>query len=427
MSNVFIFDIDSSKLTAEGYAMLQSLYSRSHKSVLENIKVVEERGSDKFLDDYLINYNHKSIADCATTTIFIENISFLATKVVQDNMLYNGQESSSRYLNYNNNQVYINNEITTMLMTFYKNSYTDTYDHILNQIGDEKAAKTLTFDVLRGFLPLGCKTQLSWNTTLRQAYDNTLRMRTHPLMEVRDIGHNIFSELKAKYQHSFTYKTTPEQLNYLEELALNCSFDKVIPRYDNHNHLNFSNLNMSDLKDNLELLISRPRGTEVSKYFNKFGTIDIFYTLDYGSFRDLQRHRNGYQNLPLVNGKYGFNTDYLEFLPEYLKYEAYILLDTVYDLIKKSDFWSDINKQYLYPMITNVKCKYTCTLPQLIYILELRSQETVHFSLRKLVLELIKEFKKEFPNFNLYVNESDYKTISIKRGYQDIIKKTTNS
>jgi hypothetical protein len=58
----------------EVIAMLQALYSRSPKSVKEHLNVVGKKGPEGFMSTYYVEYGHKSIGDCGTTTLFIENV-----------------------------------------------------------------------------------------------------------------------------------------------------------------------------------------------------------------------------------------------------------------------------------------------------------------------------------------------------------------
>src|SRR3990172_488793 len=85
-------------LNPEDVAMLQALYSRSAESVDVHLEKVKQSGSGKFMASYYVGYGHKSIADTGSTTLFIEDVSLLAAKAVQDWPLYNGQETSTRYI-----------------------------------------------------------------------------------------------------------------------------------------------------------------------------------------------------------------------------------------------------------------------------------------------------------------------------------------
>ncbi|MCI5138224.1 MAG: hypothetical protein D3922_07370, partial [Candidatus Electrothrix sp. AR1] len=93
MMKIFIND----EFDPESSAMMQALYSRSSSSVENHIEQVRKTGSSNFMKSYYVGYGHASIGDCGTTTLFIESVSILAAKAIQDNPLYSGQETSTRY------------------------------------------------------------------------------------------------------------------------------------------------------------------------------------------------------------------------------------------------------------------------------------------------------------------------------------------
>ena len=84
----------------EAEAMLQALHSRSVGGIREHLKILAERGAEKFMSSFYVGYGHKSIGDCGTPTIFIEGVSMLAAKAIQDWELYSGQEASTRYIDF---------------------------------------------------------------------------------------------------------------------------------------------------------------------------------------------------------------------------------------------------------------------------------------------------------------------------------------
>jgi len=85
-------------LSPEDVAMLQALHSRSSRGIHGHLEALAKRGSGNFMDTYYIGYGDKSIGDCGTTTIFIEGVSMLVAKAIQDWSLYSGQEASTRYI-----------------------------------------------------------------------------------------------------------------------------------------------------------------------------------------------------------------------------------------------------------------------------------------------------------------------------------------
>src|SRR5579862_1764173 len=85
-------------LHPEDLAMLQALYSRSFESAEVHIRKILDGGSGKFMNKFYVGFNHKSIADCGSTTFFLEGVSMFTAKAVQDWPLYAGQETSTRYI-----------------------------------------------------------------------------------------------------------------------------------------------------------------------------------------------------------------------------------------------------------------------------------------------------------------------------------------
>ncbi|HEX2614904.1 MAG TPA: hypothetical protein VHL10_05375, partial [Nitrososphaera sp.] len=87
-------------IRADAEAMLQALHSRSIGGIDSHFLKLEKRGAKEFMETYYVGYGDKSIGDCGTVTVFIEGVSMLAAKAIQDSQLYNGQESSTRYIDF---------------------------------------------------------------------------------------------------------------------------------------------------------------------------------------------------------------------------------------------------------------------------------------------------------------------------------------
>ena len=222
---IFIYD----EFNPEDTAMMQALYSRSAESVTVHADKVKQSGSGKFMEKYYVGYGHASIADCGSTTIFIEGVSMLVAKAVQDWPLYSGQETSSRYIDMSR-QAIIDPVGTSMSratldkwMAFYTGSQAAVGEHLRvkyprrkdeDEAVYEQAIKARTFDILRGFLPAGVTTQLSWHTNLRQAHDKLAFLHHWPLPEVRAVADGIHNLLRARYGHSFSHKVDENQEQY---------------------------------------------------------------------------------------------------------------------------------------------------------------------------------------------------------------------
>jgi thymidylate synthase ThyX len=419
--------------TPEDNAMLQALYSRSAASVTEHLEKVKKAGSGKFMESFYVGYGHGSIGDCGSTTIFIENVSILAAKAIQDWRLYNGQETSTRYIDMakqpirdplNTNE---SKEIIKAWMDFYISSQEKVKEHLRathprleneEEKTYERAVNARVFDILRAFLPAGIATQLSWHTNLRQAADRLALLRHHPLSEVKNIAEEILTKLKEKYPSSFSHKLYESQEAYRDELSKDYSY------YLNSQSPVFAfktNINSEDLKPFEKILSERPIKTNLPSFLDELGGCWCDYLIDFGSSRDLQRHRNGVFRMPLATTKFGFHQWYLDQLPAVLKTEAEKLIAQQTERIEKLSC-DDETKQYFVSLGYLVSCRMYFSLPGLLYMIELRSDTTVHPTIRPIMAKIDHELSQRFPKLALHtnLNESDW---DIRRGKQTIEQK----
>ncbi len=418
--------------------MLQALYSRSGDSAREHLKMVKERGSAKFMESYYVGYGHASIGDCGTTTLFVEGLSILACKAVQDNPLYSGQESSTRYIDFSKQAIIdpINTPesqaILQKWMDFYLSSLAPLEAHLKERFpmgeGEKErvwdtAIKARGFDILRGFLPAGITSQLAWSTNLRQAADKLHLMRHHPLAEVRDIADGCLAELRKHYPASFGHKDYPATEAYLAKTAAKTNYLAADFFPDDQPDLEFSSTvdNAKLEAAELDAIEGRPAKTNLPRYLEGYGQYTCTFDLDYGSYRDLQRHRNGICRIPLLTGERGFHEWYLDELPQDLRAQAQVLVDEQYAAIAAMDARAE-DKQYLYPLGAKVRCQTVYTLPQRIYVIELRSQNTVHSTLREVTHWMHAEMTARHPRLTLHTDLEPCK-FDVKRGTQTIVKR----
>lgn len=449
MSEAKIKIVDDQK--PEDVAMLQALYSRSPASVDDHLKKVGKVGSGNFMDKYYIGYGHKSIGDCGTTTIFIEGVTMLTAKAIQDWPLYSGQEASTRYMDFSEAEFsdplektgsVKGVEIQERWRGFYLGASPVVRDHIrkrfpINKGEDkkvyERAVNARCFDILRSFLPAGAMTNLSWHTNLRQAGDQLSWLKMHPDPNVSAAAYRIWEGLIEKYPHSF--KNRADQEVFRAEVMrdhhfLNLDQDRNPGTVHIEGELYADDVPVTSASFNqhamsssdIEILKLRPRGADAPRYLSDLGNIQSTFALDFGSYRDLQRHRNGTIRMPLLTTGLGFNSWYLEQLPTALRKQADGLIDSQTESIDGLDCDPFVRQNYI-AMGFNVPCKVTQNLPAFMYRIELRSSKSVHPSLRRIVHGEIKQFRSLFPDVPLYVDE-DQDSWSVRRGSQTIEEKS---
>jgi thymidylate synthase ThyX len=462
MSDIFVIDDQH----PEDLAMLQALYSRSPASVVLHLEKLKKSNSGKFMDQYYVGYGHASIGDCGATTVFIEQVSMLVAKAVQDNPLYNGQEASTRYLDFSKQSLIdpYNNPASAAIQSRWMEIYNHTLPLLAESLKKQhpfdpteyksekvwsNALLARAFDISRALLPIGTTTLLSWTTSLRAARDNLRRLKHHPLPEVREAAHKIFAEVLKKYQHSFTGNEmdaaeSPRD-TYAEQFALRDHFssaDDIKAQFaltpDDMKRAACGDIvtrnQAIDLeglrKHEAETLSARPEHVPLPWRLESYGRYNFLFLLDFGSFRDIQRHRNGVCRIPLIDGRFGLNPWYLQQFAEHLTPAdaAHLTQDiatqfaAIVDLPKHGVPVTPALNQYLFPMGTQALVHASYSVPQTVYVGELRSGKTVHPSLRPIAQKMLEILEHDIPGMALY-GDRDEESWSAKRGEQTIASK----
>lgn len=423
-------------LTAEALAMLQALHSRSTGGVDEHLKILAEKGADKFMSTYYVGYGHKSIGDCGMAVVFIEGVSMLAAKAIQDYKLYNGQEASTRYIDFAG-QLFINpigtdtgNTILESWRAFYLKAVEEMKVELKKRypLGEgekevtyDKAIAARAFDITRGFLPAGASTNLAWTGTLRQFADRIAHLRHHPLPEVQEIAQvledgmitaypNSFSVEKQRYEATETYVAETMNQYYYHDAR---SPEIEIVR---------DSIDVEGLAPYRALLTNRPAKTELPKWLGVYGEVALAFTLDFGSFRDIQRHRAVTQRMPLLTADIGFNPWYLEQLTPELRTEASTLIAE--QKIAIESLTSDKNiRQYYLPMGYNISNYLSGDLPALVYLIEIRATSLVHPTLATKAGIMASLLQEKYSDAGLTFHlDPDPGRFNIKRGEHDITK-----
>ncbi len=420
-------------ITPESEAMLQALHSRSIGGIKSHLEVLAKKGPEKFMSTFYVGYGHKSIGDCGTCTLFIEGVSMLVAKALQDWPLYSGQEASTRYIDFAN-QPFIDpantpqsKNILETWRTFYMKGLQalaeDLPKRFPKQDGEDekiymKAIMARAFDIMRSFLPSGASTNLAWHTNFRQAADHILRLRHHPLTEVRDIAKTIEDVLKEAFPSSFGHKLYDATENYNSEWMKNDYYFTKVKGVDFE--LTRNAVDTEALSEYKHILETRPQKTELPKELRECGEVQFEFLLDFGSFRDIQRHRAIGQRMPLVTTDHGFESWYLDELPSEIRIEAEKLLASQKKATEDLGL-SIFDMQYYIPMGYKLPNRITGSLPHLLYLSELRATRFVHPTLRKRAIQIAHTLERTFKDQGLVVHlDQDPDRFDIKRGEHDI-------
>jgi thymidylate synthase ThyX len=430
-------------LPPETIAMLQALYSRSPKSIKARLaQLVSPEQVATFMSKFYVGYNHKSIGDCGTTTLFIEGVSMLDAKAIQDNALYSGQEVSTRFVNFEG--IEFDDPISDLsrfhvdCMAFYHRALPVMVEHFRElypaKDGEspddyERAIRARAFDVMRGFIPAGAHTSLSWHTNLRQAGDALNWLLAHPNRGTRLVANRMANALKEKYPSSFN--SPREGADFVWRDGLMESGYLLRPPSFVHSpvSLHISGPTSAYSLNVVKAINQRPWRGELPRWMAPGAFVHTKLLLDFGSFRDLQRHRAGVIRMPLLTTALNFHPWYLEQLAPSLQSEANELLLDVERGIREylsgaGDYADDVLVQNYIPMGYVIYTEVVQSLAAWLYRVELRSGQTIHPTLRSAIHQEIHQFHA-LTNEKMRIDaDMSPDEFSIRRGKQTILEKT---
>lgn len=367
--------------SAMNQAVVQALYSRDPQPIDSAEKLL--RGdAGNFLEKYYVGYGHASIGELARFTVCVENVPMWVAKLIQHHKLYRGTEASTRFIDFSTAPFYEatadDSTAVSDWRAFYLQSLEAVREHLAKRFKlnravarEESAVRAATFDVLRGFLPMGAMTSLSWDTDLRTAGEHIARLRQY---------HDM-TRLRGRA------KNAAMLVNVIANLtsAIGDAFGKAfhIPRIP-HSPIQV----FEDPFEPGARVHPMSRCTEGD-------FIEWEDKLDFASWRDLQRHRPFAATFPDLiqleeslaiwtweRGKVKqttFEEWYLTQLPEQVRQRAVEMLHKLCNM--------DISFNAL-PMCWKVPFRMAGTAENFQYMLRLRTGEKVHPTLRRLMQRL---------------------------------------
>ena len=316
-------------------------------------KIAAELNADssrKFHEKWVVGYGHSSVAEHAVLSIALENISILATKVIEDNRLASFTEKSTRYQVFDKEHYYKPNLNPKMKKLYEATSdfIMNTYTKLLPKMTEffrkkfpeakEIEIKNLTCDVMRYFLPVSSLTNMGMTINARNLEWGIVKLLTHPIKEIQEIGEEI-KEAALKITPTLIKYTKPSE--YLNET--NKSLEKLSEKIGNNienkegvtlveydkdaeNKLlaallyRNSKLPYAQIKEKIKSMTKEEKEQIIDEALKRLDKFDkplrelehIYYTfdvlMDYGGFRDVQRHRIATQTNQDFTVEHGYET-----------------------------------------------------------------------------------------------------------------------
>lgn len=466
-----------SGLPEEVIAVLFAYYSRSRDDLRTNLarlladqelevappaagaRTSVDLATDKaraFHEKWVVGYGHASVAEHAVVHLAIENVSIVASKVIEDLRLGSFTEKSTRYVVFDSRSYVEPPGLSPDMAARYRGiveglftAYLDLMPRVTAALGARiprapgqseaahaQAIRAQACDLLRGLLPAGTRTNLGLTANARALSMLLTKMLSHPLGEVvsvaqamhraalhvtptllkhatenpyrqgiqravGDVLKTIYTPPKAGGTSTMVL-TQPVRLvrhdkDALERVALALVYDGS----DSQSHASglidgLRHATAAELTDILHAAFAArgphdppPRALEAS-------TVTFELMLDFGAYRDLQRHRMLTPATQRLTCHLGFETP-SELADLGLSDAYHLALLGSYDSWQKLEAAHPLEAQYAVPLAHRIRTLWTLNLRELFHVVELRSGKQGHPSYRRIAQAMYRTASNAMP------------------------------
>ena len=412
-----------------------------------------------FHERWVVGYGHASVAEHAVAHVALEDVSILASKAVEDSRLASYTEKSTRYVEFQR-RYHMDESLPPPARALYRNTVEglfEAYSRLLPRVTDQVMATTdagrfktergfrsscraQACDVLRYLLPAATHTNIGLTANARTLEMMISRLLSHPLAECRLLGERLREQVTLviptllKYARPSAYRTeTPPAMR---EEALRClppsepppepPLVRLIPPAVSPEEVECllaAAVLYEAAEQPYERVLSRVRAlppeerrAPIRRYLagrRSYGTVEhgyqdpplraleqLFFSfeivVDYGAYRDIQRHRMGTQLTQRLDCSLGYETPpLLAEGPHAREYAACMARAAEAHACLAAEHPEEA--QYVIPLAYRKRLLFTWNLRALHHFISLRSARQGHVSYRRVAREVFCELQRWSP------------------------------
>ena len=434
---LFAYVSRSSASFRENLRLLLSQGDVQLSAIGEKTEEFQTAKAARFHEKWVLGYGHSSVAEHAELKIAIDELSILAAKAVEDNRLAAFTEKSSRYQVFDADRFYWPvemkqspwlSEARTLVSDLYE-LYHRLYDPMREELAEacprpeglsdkawESTLHAAACDVIRYLLPAGTLTSMGVSVNARAAAHMIRKLRASSLSELRHLGDRICEEggritpVLLKYAMPSTFvRELPDRVRKtgllpVEEQPVNATERVRLIRWDQDGVQRvladllfaFGDTSLQhalqlvssmDKEERLSLLQAACGGMEKHDWPPRSleqASITVEFCVDYGAYRDLQRHRMATQSQPLLGCRWGYETPSM--LSDNQQYHN--LMQRAANLWQKLRMQDPGMAQYFVPLAYRQRFAMQMNLREAEHIIRLRSSAAGHWSYRQAAQDL---------------------------------------
>jgi thymidylate synthase ThyX len=412
----------------------------------------------KFHERWVVGYGHSSVAEHAIASIAVENVSILATKAIEDSRLASYTEKSTRYQVYDRGKYYKPEKLTESefaelyrktcdgLFDFYLEAIPKLMEHMkkaypkpvgMEEKAYEAATKARACDVARYVLPAATLTNLAITINARSLERMITKLLSSPLAETNRIGSDMKTEVLklvptlVKYAERNHYicdtdfwmesglkKFEGEAKDYAKDAGKTVTlagYDKdaenkviasMVYRYSHQPYARILEKVGKMERDEKERIFDEgmkrmgSHDPPMRELEHAYYTFDIL--VDYGAFRDIQRHRMATQTNQLLTTAEGYEIPQ-EMMDAGLEKKFRHVMENAKQAFEKISENFPKEAQYVVPLAYRKRTLFTFNLRELYHFIRLRSGKEGHLSYRKVAWDVYNELKRVHPLLAKYI------------------------
>lgn len=468
-------------LPEEVVAVLFAYYSRSPDKLRDNLRRLladgdvavsagTGEGSDEaallaarekaraFHEKWVVGYGHGSVAEHAVVHLALEDVSILASKVVEDARLASYTEKSTRYVVFREGAWHTPSVLATgdlglryaETCRHLMETYSRLMEPVIEQVkarrprkekqterGWNAACKAAACDILRYLLPAATPTNIGLTANARTIEHLITKLLSDPLEECNRLGEDIKREAGhiaptlIKYADRSEYVV--ETRHVLEEAAARVRPSIPASQWPSDRAVRlihaptepdielvtdllypYAGTDWQALRDLVEampfvdralILQDALRTEEKGGRRGRFDLVPralehLVYTfeilVDFGAFRDIQRHRMATQTRQPLTDEWGYVTppEIVEFGLEETYKECMARAAETYRAIAAEH---PHEASYVLPLAYRIRVLFTWNLRELHHFISLRSSRQGHASYRKIAQDTWKALHAVHP------------------------------
>lgn len=439
--------------------------------------IVQTRKAEEFYERVLVGYGDDSVAELAGAHIALEEISIIATKIVEDARIgLSPLEKSTRYVYFDTKKdgkwMYLREK--TLMASEFAGLYQETCDFCFQTYADlipkvsawimEKSPKdektsdraykstirAKTCDLLRGLLPASTLTNMGFFGDGR-AYEYLLtKMFGDGLIEIKELAGEMQKELsgvipsfvkRASDQYgtsmqNYRKKTARDTLTIAQKYSGALGGEEVaLVEYDKDAERKivvaalypYLQKPMAEIEKIVDKMTKEEIEAVVNAYINERENRrhrpgrafeHVFYTFDvcgnYGAYRDLHRHRILTQQRQPLTPYLGYKMPH-EIKTAGFEKEFNAVMDKTKEAYEKIVKKYPAEAQYVVPLAYNIRWYMRFNLREAYHLLELRSAMQGHRDYREIAQQMFREIKKVHPTLAVGMKFMDMKEYEFER------------